>query len=314
MATSSATGVSDMARAKETIGVGDVSIELSSQDKLMFPDDEITKGDLVTYYLEVASTMLPYLEGRPMTVQRFTSGIGRPGFVQKEAGEHYPEWIPRVAVPKSDGGATTYPLVEDAAALIYLVNQNCIVFHPPQVRREHLAHPDFFIMDLDPSDDDFNKVRRGAVMLREMFTDIGLTPFVKTTGSRGLHVVAPIVPEEDSDAVVAFARTLAERLCQRAPDVFTIEISKKKRGDRVFVDYLRNGYMQTAAAPYSLRAIAGAPVATPIAWAELDDSSLHARTYHLRNIGERLRKVGDPWRGMRRSVSSLIAARDKLTG
>lgn len=301
-----------MARAKETIGVGDVSIELSSQDKVMFPDDGITKGDLVSYYLEVASTMLPYVEERPMTVQRFTSGIGRPGFVQKEAGEHYPDWIPRVPVPKSDGGATTYPLVDDAAALVYLVNQNCIVFHPPAVRREHLAHPDYFIMDLDPSDDDFDKVRRGALMLREMFEGIGLRPYVKTTGSRGLHVVAPIVPEEDTDAVVAFARTLAERLVARAPDTFTIEISKKKRGDRVFVDYLRNGYMQTAAAPYSVRAIAGAPVATPVAWEELADPKLHARTYHLRNVRERLQRVGDPWRGMRREARSLIAARDKL--
>lgn len=301
-----------MARAKETIGVGDVSIELSSQDKVMFPDDGITKGDVVSYYLEVAATMLPYLEGRPMTVQRFTSGIGRPGFVQKEAGEHYPDWIPRVPVPKSDGGATTYPLVEDAAALVYLANQNCIVFHPPQVRREHLAHPDCFIMDLDPSDDDFNKVRRGALMLKEMFEGIGLVPYVKTTGSRGLHVVAPIVPEEDTDAVVAFARTLAERLVARAPDTFTIDISKKKRGDRVFVDYLRNGYMQTAAAPYSLRAIAGAPVATPVAWEELADAELHARRYHLRNVRERLQRVGDPWRGMRRAARSLISARDKL--
>lgn len=301
-----------MAKAKETIGVGEVSIELSSQDKLMFPDDGITKGDLVSYYLEVAATMLPYVEGRPMTVQRFTSGIGRPGFVQKEAGEHYPEWIPRVPVPKSDGGATNYPVVDDAAALVYLVNQNCIVFHPVAVRRERLAHPDFFIMDLDPSDDDFNKVRRGALLLREMFAEIGLAPYVKTTGSRGLHVVAPIVPEEDTDAVVAFARTLADRLCRRAPDTFTTEISKKKRGDRVFVDYLRNGYMQTAAAPYSVRALAGAPVATPIAWAELDDPNVHARTWHLRNLAERLRKVGDPWRGMRQGARSLIAARERL--
>jgi bifunctional non-homologous end joining protein LigD len=301
-----------MARAKETIGVGDVSIELSSQDKVMYPDDDITKGDVVSYYLEAAGVMLPYLEGRPMTVQRFTSGIGRPGFVQKEAGEHYPDWIPRCPVPKSDGGATTYPVVEDAAALIYLVNQNCIVFHPPAVRRERLAHPDYFIMDLDPSDDDFNKVRRGALLLREMFAEIGLAPYVKTTGSRGLHVVAPIVPEEDTDAVVAFAKTLADRLCRRAPDTFTTDISKKKRGDRVFVDYLRNGYMQTAAAPYSLRAITGAPVATPIAWAELDDPQLHARRWHLRNLGERLRTVGDPWRGIRRDATSLIAARERL--
>lgn len=299
-------------KEKETIGIGDVSIELSSQDKEMFPDDGITKGDLISYYLEVAPTMLPYLEGRPMTVQRFTSGIGRPGFVQKEAGEHYPDWISRCPVPKSDGGATTYPLIEDAAALIYLVNQNCVVFHPPAVRREHLAHPDVFIMDLDPSDDDFNKVRRGALMLREMFAEIGLTAYVKTTGSRGLHVVAPIVPEEDSDAVVAFARTLAERLCQRAPETFTIDVSKKKRGDRVFVDYLRNGYMQTIAAPYSLRAVAGAPAATPVAWSELEDPGLHARRYHLRNMGERLRTVGDPWRGMRRAARSLIAAREQL--
>lgn len=301
-----------MARAKETIGVGDRSIELSSQDKEMYPADGYTKGDLVTYYLEVAATMLPYLEGRPLTVQRYTSGIGRPGFVQKEAGEHYPDWIPRVTVPKSDGGATHYPLVEDAAALIYLVNQNCIVFHTVTVRRERLAHPDLFVMDLDPSDDDFNKVKRGALLLKEMFEEIGLVPFVKTTGSRGLHVVTPILPERDIEDAEAVARSLASMVCSRAPDTFTTEISKKKRGDRVFVDYLRNGYMQTAAAPYSLRAINGAPAATPLAWKELEDPSLTARTYTLKNMASRLRTIGDPWRGMWRQSQSLIKACERL--
>ncbi|MGC4118769.1 MAG: non-homologous end-joining DNA ligase [Myxococcales bacterium] len=297
--------------ANEQITIGDVTLELTSQRKVMFPEDGITKGDMISYYLEVASAMLPHLAGRPLTVERFHSGIGEHGFVQKRAADYYPEWIPRVTVPRQEGGETTYPLVEDAAALVYLANQNSVVFHVVSVRSEHLTRPDLLVVDLDPEDGDFEKARRGARLLGDMLSATGLVPFVKTTGSRGLHVVAPIFPDEP-EAVMVFARKLADRLCRIDPGAFTTETVKQQRGARVYVDCMRNGRMQTIVAPYSLRAIAGAPVSTPLTWAELEDPALNARRFTLRNVRERLQTVGDPWGAIREEARSLAAAWELL--
>jgi len=300
-----------MGRVSETIVVGDVMLELTSQDKVMFPEDGITKGELVSYYLEVASYMLPHLEGRPLTVRRFNAGIDKYGFVQKQAGEHYPDWIPRVTVTKSDGGETDYPLVEDAAGLAYLANLNAVEFHVVAVRAEHLEKPDMLVMDLDPSplDKDFEKVRRAAHVMADELVAIGLEPFLKTSGSSGLHVVAPILPEDDVEAVSALGKRLAAQVVRRAPDILSTEISKERRGNRVFVDYLRNGPRQTLAAPYSVRALPKAPVSTPLEWSELDDPGLHARRWTLRNVRARLQARGDPWQEIRRAERSLLAAR-----
>jgi bifunctional non-homologous end joining protein LigD len=302
-----------MGRAKTTIQVGEHSIELSSQDKLMFPDDGITKGEMVEYYREVAALMVPHLADRPLTVHRFPGGIAQKGFLQKESGEHYPAWIERADLPKEDG-ETHYPLGNSAAALVWFANQNCVAFHPVAVRRPRLDRPDLLFFDLDPSDEDFEKVRAGARMLREILGFLELVPYVKTTGSRGLHIVAPILPEYTTDEVREFARGVAELLVRRDPGRFTVDISKKKREDRVFVDWLRNGHAQTAAAPYSLRALPGAPVATPIAWAELEDPRLNARTYGLRSLLERLWRVGDPWLRIRQDERSLAPAMRLLPG
>jgi bifunctional non-homologous end joining protein LigD len=306
-------GDQTMGRTDEIIAIGDVIIGLSSQGKFMFPEDGITKGDMVSYYLEVASAMVPHLEGRPLTVERFNSGITEEGFVQKKAGEHYPEWIGRVTVPRKDGSEMTYPVVDDAAGLVYLSNQNCVVFHVVSVHRERLTLSDLLVIDLDPEDNDFQKARSAARMLGDMLSATGLVPFVKTTGSRGLHVVAPIIPEEP-DIVMEFGRRIAERMRQRMPETYTTEISKQRRGARVYLDCQRNGRMQMIVAPYSLRAIPGAPVSTPLTWAELDDPALHARRWTLRNVRERLATVGDPWSDMHREARSLAEAWEMLGG
>lgn len=280
-----------------TIEVDGRSIELSSQRKLLFPADNITKGELVDYYREVAPYMVPHVARRPLTLQCFPAGIEGHKFFQKQVSEHFPAWIERATlVSRESGEETTYALANDAATLVFLANQNSITFHVCSVRPPRLDRPDLLILDLDPSDDDFEKVREGALLLRGMLTEVGLAPFVKTTGSRGLHVVAPIVPADDHDAVRYFARTLAERLVRIAPERFTVEVSKKRRGDAVFVDYFRNGSAQTVAAPYTVRALPGAPVATPLRWEELEDPALHARSFTLRTVRERLHRLGDPWR------------------
>lgn len=295
-----------------TITVGAVQISLSSAEKVLFPEDDITKGDLVEYYRTVAGVMVPHLTGRPLTLHRFPSGIDGQKFYQKNASEHFPGWIHRATLRSQDGGDTEYVIADDEATIVYLANQNCIVFHPCSTRAPELHKPDLLILDLDPSDNDFEKVREGAQRLRGILSQVGLVPFLKTTGSRGLHVVAPIVPEEDEDGVRQFARLIADVLVREAPEVFTVEMSKVARGRRVFVDHLRNGKAQTAVAPYSVRALPGAPVAMPIRWAELDDPALDARRYRLRDAPAVLEERGDVWRDIRLSARPLGPARLKL--
>ena len=294
-----------MVAATTTITVGERSITLTSQYKPMFPDDGISKGDLVDYYRDVAPVMLPHVHDRPLTLQAYPSGIAGMKYYQKNVGEKFPEWMARVTMLSKDEGETTYVLANEAATIVYLANQNCITFHVCSVKPPRLDRPDLLILDLDPSDNDFEKVREGALALRPMFTEMGLVPYVKTSGSRGLHVVAPIVPRDDQAAVHNVGKALADRLVALAPDRFTVEMTKKRRGDRVFVDYLRNGPAQTVAAPYTVRGLPTAPVATPLLWDELEDPRLHARSFTLRNVRERLERLGDPWRDMMRDARAL---------
>lgn len=300
-----------MGKTVATITVGTESIEITSPTKLIYPDEKIDKETVVRYYRDVAPFMLPHVRERPMSVHCFPSGLAGRGYFQKNVQDHFPAYIPRLPIATTSG-ETVYPVVGDARALTFLAGQNCLVFHPCGVQRGHLDQPDILILDLDPSDDDFSKIRHGARLLRDLLPALGLVPFLKTTGSRGLHVVAPIHPELSCDEVSEFARKVALYLCTTDPMRFTVDVNKKKRGDRVFVDYLRNGQAQTVVAPYSLRAAPRAPVATPLTWDELDDPGLDARRYHLRNVLERLREVGDPWQDIQRHARSLPDAVDAL--
>jgi len=295
-----------------TITVGEVQISLSSEDRVLFPEDDITKGDLIEYYRAVADVMVPHVARRPLTLHRFPGGIDGQKFYQKQAAEYFPRWIHRATLRSADGDDKEYVTADDAASIVYLANQNCVVFHPCSSRAPELHKPDLLILDLDPSDNDFEKVREGAQRLRGILSEVGLVPFLKTTGSRGLHVVAPIVPEEDEDGVRQFARLIADVLVREAPERFTVEMSKAARGRRVFVDHLRNGKAQTAAAPYSVRALPGAPVAMPIRWAELEDPALDARRYRLRDAPGVLAERGDVWRDIQLSARPLGPARARL--
>lgn len=293
-------------------------IQFSRLDKVLFPRDGLTKGDLVDYYGRVAPFMLPHVEGRPTTLQRYPDGIGGFMFYQKEAPGHFPDWIEQVAVEKKptaqDPEDTQCQILCDRPeTLQYLANQACITPHTWLSRKPRLHNPDRLILDLDPSDDDFEKVREGAWMLKALLDDLELPAYVMTTGSRGLHVTVPIRPELDFDRVKPLAKNLAERLVAGNPDCFTVEHRKQKRGDRVFVDYLRNEYAQTAVPPYAVRARDGAPVATPLHWDELRDPALHSQSYTLGTVLTRLERMGDPWRDIDRHAVSLRKQR-RLAG
>ncbi len=294
-----------MGKTTSTVEIEGKQIDLTSERKLVFDDPAITKAEMIAYYRAVAPWMVPHLAGRPLTLQCFPGGIGKHWFYQKQAPDHFPDWISRVSLASKDGEMTDYAVANDAATLVFLANYNSIAFHVCSVRPPRLDRPDLIIIDFDPADDDFAKVREGALALRPMLTELGLTPFVKTSGSRGLHVVAPITASDDHDAVRHVARGLAERLVRMIPEHFTIEINKQRRGDRVYVDYQCNGQAQTVAAPYSLRARPGAPVATPLRWDELEAGTVHARSFTLHTVVDRLQRLGDPWRDMMASAQPL---------
>ncbi len=290
---------------------GSLEVETSHEDKVYFPGEGITKGDLLAYYANVAEVMLPYLAGRPVTMHRFPDGIDGESFYHKEAPDYFPDWIERVTVTK-EGGTVHHVLVEKAAALVYVANQGCITPHVWLSRKDKLRHPDQLIFDLDPPGDGFAAVKDAARDVRALLEDLGLAVFVKTTGSRGLHVLAPLDRSADFDAVRGFAQDAARVLASRHPDRLTTQVRREKRRGRLFLDTARNVYAQTAVAPYAVRALPEAAVAAPLDWDELGDSSLTARRYTLGNVLRRLGQREDPWKGMMRHARALSRPREKL--
>ena len=305
----------------ETIEVGGREVALSNVGKVLFPgsgrDPGLTKGDLVDYYRRVAATMLPHVAGRPVSMQRFPDGIDGKRFFQKEAPDYFPDWIRTEEVAK-EGGTVRHVVCDREATLVYLANQACITPHVWLSRVAHLERPDRLVFDLDPpenggrSGDDrgLDRLRWAARRTRDLLDVLGLPAFLLTTGSRGFHVVVPLEPAAGFDEVRAFAARVARRLARAHPDRLTVEHRKAKRGDRVFVDYLRNGYAQTAVPPYAVRARPGAPVATPLEWREL--GRVAPRRYTMKNLFRRLAQKEDPWAGIDASAVTLDAAREAL--
>jgi bifunctional non-homologous end joining protein LigD len=294
------------------VRVGQYIVNISNVDKVMFPEDGITKGDLVEYYMRIAETMVPHMEGRPISMQRFPEGIHGEWFFEKEAPEYFPDWITRVRVEKKEGGSQYQIVVDKAATLAYLANQACITPHIWLSRADRIHNPDKMIFDLDPPDGSFEPVREAATHLREVLEGVGLVPFVMTTGSRGLHVVVPLDRGEGFDSVRGFSQHVAERLSRENPDRFTTEGRIEKRGGRLFLDTMRNAYAQTSVSPYAVRARPGAPVATPLEWDELEDRSLNSQSYNVGNIFRRLGQKQDPWRGIMKHARSLDEPRRLL--
>jgi bifunctional non-homologous end joining protein LigD len=286
-------------------------LALSNTGKILFPESGVTKGRIIDYYRRVAKVSLPHFAERPLTMHRFPDGIAREGFFQKDVPEYFPDWIDRVRLDKQDG-QVTYVVANDAATLVYLANQACITPHLSLARRDKPYHPDRMIFDLDPSDDDFEKVRRAALGLKDLFRRIETAVFVQTTGSRGLHVVVPLDRSATFDAARDFATRVANHLARAHPESLTTEQRKSARGDRVFLDTLRNAYGQTAVAPYAMRALEGAPVATPLDWPEVGKRELGPQSYSIANIFRRLAQKRDPWSSMDRRADALAAIRQRF--
>jgi bifunctional non-homologous end joining protein LigD len=295
----------------QALNVDGHEIAVSNRDKVLFPESELTKGDLIDYYRRIADVALPHLRGRPVSMHRFPDGIGKDGFFQKNIPDYFPQWIERKTLGK-EGGSVTHVVVSNAATLVYLADQGCITPHIGLSRVDRIDAPDRLVFDLDPSGDDFAKVQGAARKVKAVLDELAFDSFVQTTGSRGLHVVVPLDRKAGFDEVRRFARRLAEHLAGRYPDELTVEQRKAARGARVFVDYLRNGYAQTAVAPYAVRAIEGAPVAAPLTWPEALAESMSPRKYTIQNIFRRLAQKEDPWAGIDRKASSIAHARNRV--
>lgn len=266
------------------------TMEVSNADKVLYPDDGITKGEVVAYYEAVAEVMVPQLKGRPLTLERYPDGIGTKGFMQKNASKHFPASIERVEVPK-DGGTTNHPLCDSTDDLIYLANQGTITFHIWTARLPHLERPDRLVLDLDPAEG-AEPPREAARAARQVLEDIGLTSGLMTTGSSGYHVVAPIDPDHDYDVVGEASRLLAGVIAVRHPEETTTEFRKAARERRVFVDWLRNRWAQSVVSSWSLRPRPGAPVAMPITWDEL--ATTEPARWKLNEAPDRMAEP-DPW-------------------
>ena len=285
---------------------------ISHPEKILFPDDGITKGELAAYYRSVAPVMLPHLRRRPITMERYHRGIGAPGFFQKDVSKGFPEWLKRVEVPKKDG-TVHHPIANDVRSLLWLANQNSITIHVWPSRVPNLYHPDICVFDLDPShDDEFDLLRAAALNVRDLLAELGLPSWIKTSGSKGFHIAVPLDGKSDFGTVARFAHHVGKLLVQRDPDHLTQEFSKVDRGGRILVDTGRNGYSATFAAAYTVRAKAGAPVSAPCTWEEIERGEVHPRSFTLRGMMQRVAEVGDLWAEMLKRKRSLEKAIHRL--
>ncbi len=285
---------------------------ITHPDKVLFPDDGITKGDLAAYYEAVAPVLLPHIKNRPVTMERYPAGIGKKGFWQKDVSKGFPDWLERVEVPKKDG-VVHHPLITDARSLMWVVNQNTITPHVWTSRAPHLLQPDIVVFDLDPPDTRKPEMlRAAAVGLRDLLEELGLASWIKTTGSKGFHICVPLDGKTDKGKAAGFAHAVGRLLVERHPKELTLEFYKDDRAGRILVDTGRNDYSATFAAAYAVRPRRGAPVSAPCTWDEAITGEVGPQTLTLRNMPARVAALGDLWADMRRRRRSLAPAIAKL--
>ncbi len=286
---------------------------LTNLDKVFWPQEGYTKGDLVRYYHGVAEALLPYLRDRPMVLERFPDGIEGKSFYQKDSPEFLPEWIPTVSV-RSDSSAKTirYLLCNDAMTLVYLANLGCIPLHPWSSRKGSLEKPDFLIIDLDPGPKiSFPQVCRVALKVREVTDRLELETHPKTSGATGLHILIPIEANHTYEDVRRFAEIIGWMTLDGLEDVATLVRNPQKRTDRVYIDFLQNGKDKTIVSPYSVRALPGAPVSTPLNWEEVVPA-LRPESFNLSNMLRRLDSKGDLYADLFARPQSLRVAFERL--
>jgi bifunctional non-homologous end joining protein LigD len=271
------------------------TVKLTHQDKIYFPEDEVTKGDIVEYYQSVAEYILPYLKNRPLSLNRFPNGIEKQGFYQKDAGDHIPEWIKTTKVfSDSTDEYIDYIICNDKATLAYLNNLGCIDMNPWNSALPDLEHPDYLVLDLDPSKKNtFDHVIETALQVNDVLQSIKVKGYCKTSGSTGIHIYIPMGGHYDFDQVKDFAHILMKQVNEKLPEITTLERSLQKRStNKIYMDYLQNRQGQTLASVYSIRPKEGASVSMPLEWEELKPG-LKSTDFNIHNALERIKEKGD---------------------
>jgi bifunctional non-homologous end joining protein LigD len=317
-----------------TVEAGRHTVEVARADKELFPAaagrPAVTKADLAAYMRDIAPYALPHLKDRPLMREIHPDGVGGQRFMQKNVPGHYPDWVRRAELPK-EGGTVTHVVAGDADTLVYLAGQACTTLHRWLARADRPREPDLMVFDLDPAErsgwsgssrssgasgpagptgKDFTPVRDAARRLGELLDELDLPWAPMTSGSRGLHLLVPIDRRTDVDDVRDLAREIADTLAARRPDELTTRPRKADRGGRLYLDVMRNGYAQTAVAPWSPRALPGAPVAAPLAREALDDPELTARRWTVADaVGY---AATDPWSFLPARGRAVEPARRRL--
>jgi bifunctional non-homologous end joining protein LigD len=277
--------------------VGKTTLHLTNQNKIYFPDDNITKGDVVNYYNEIADLILPYLKDRPQSMYRFPNGIKEFGFYQKDVDQDkIPSWLKTKKIfSESNNADIDYLICNDKATLLYMANLGCIDINPWNSTIKHIDNPDWVVIDIDPEKDDFKGVVKTALAVKEVMDSFETECYCKTSGASGLHVYIPLGGRYDYDSVKIFAELIAREVHSRLPETTSLERSIKKRNHKIYIDYLQNRKGQTLAAPYSVRPKPGATVSTPLEWSEVNEKLLPSQ-FTIKNILKRFEKKGDLWK------------------
>lgn len=276
---------------------GKITLHLTNQNKIYFPDDNITKGDVVNYYNEIADLILPYLKDRPQSMYRFPNGIKEFGFYQKDVDQDkIPSWLKTEKIfSESNNADIDYLICNDKATLLYMANLGCIDINPWNSTIKHIDNPDWVVIDIDPEKDDFKEVVKTALAVKEVMDSFETECYCKTSGASGLHVYIPLGGRYDYDSVKIFAELIAREVHSRLPETTSLERSIKKRNHKIYIDYLQNRKGQTLAAPYSVRPKPGATVSTPLEWSEVNEK-LSPSQFTIKNVQKRFEKKGDLWK------------------
>ncbi|WP_428229431.1 DNA ligase D [Flavobacterium sp.] len=277
--------------------IGKTTLHLTNQNKIYFPDDGITKGEIVQYYNEVADFILPYLKDRPQSMNRFPNGINAPGFYQKDVDvDKIPSWLKTKKVfSESNEEYLNYLICNDKQTLLYMANLGCIDMNPWNSTVKHIENPDWLVIDIDPDKDNFEEVVQTALTVKEVLDELETDGYCKTSGASGLHVYIPLAAQYDYDSIKILSELLAIEIQSRLPKTTSLERSIKKRNHKIYIDYLQNRRGQTLAAPYSVRPKPGATVSTPLEWEEVN-SKLHPSQFTIKNVLKRFEKKGDLWK------------------
>jgi bifunctional non-homologous end joining protein LigD len=276
-------------------GTPDQTLKVTHPDKPYWPEDGLTKADMIDHYRQIGPLMLPYFRDRPVTLRLFPRGIHEIAFWRRELPPAAPDWLRHVRYhTRSNPHPIELPLIDSVDGLLYLANLGSIEFHLWASRSPRLDRPDWAVFDLDPGESaSFTKVLQAALQLRELLRQQDLQGYPKTSGASGLHILVPGTGHKDFDSLRAWVRTQAERLAAEHPALFALPARKTHSGRHIHIDYRQNAIGRNTAAPYSLRGLPGAPVSTPLSWTEIGQGNIKPADFNIRTLPERLKAVGD---------------------